>query len=69
MAVGSSADQLGHNSPEASSISKHTKALPITCRTAQYSERVGTLRIDKLIWTIHLIDAIARGAMKLSEKC
>ena len=32
LAVGSSADWLGH---EASSINKHTKALPITCWTAQ----------------------------------
>ena len=66
LAVGSSADWLGH---EASSKSEHMKALPITCRTAQYSERVGTLRTDKLIWTIHLIYAIARGTGKLSVKC
>ena len=33
-AVGSSADWLGH---KASSKSKHTKALPISCRTAQYT--------------------------------
>ena len=33
LAVGSSADWLGH---EASSKSKHTKGLPITCRTTHY---------------------------------
>ena len=43
LALGSSADWLGH---EANSKSKHMKALPITCRTDQYVRSISRIKFN-----------------------